>query len=363
MTVGLVSSAAAQQSDSSSVDVTVDSVADVDINPTNLDYTSNGFRNIEPGTFNATSDTNFTGIEIENSGSENLTDVRVRTTEPESRPFATGVSSNYDAGNFIQVRPQEGIGILTSPDLDGDSPETGNSDETGYHYAARVDFNASGDGLSYIKTPTTEGNADGGAVWRYGRFRSGDQEFFWAIRTSPGTSSDANICDGDSNAVIRYGNQPHTDQNIGTVDFTDDNNASYEEIQIVETSQSDPYGRVNNTDLEFGDGTIKDYSVLTYCGLSGDQITGSTPREVNDTYVVRTRYDRKPLADATRLPQTSSPLVQDDDTDPSLQNLVDTTNTEFEPGDHFTLETAIEVPRGTAVGDISQGSLSIRATT
>jgi hypothetical protein len=366
VTAGMLSSVAAQQTDSSSVDVTVQSVADVDINPTSLSYTSSGSRNIQPGDFNATSDSNFTGIEIENSGSENLTDIRVRSTEPTDRPFGTGVSGEYDAGNFIQVRPQEGIGILASPGLDGSgqSTEEGNNDETGYFYPARVDFNASGDGLSYIKTPTTEGNADTNAVWRYGRFRAGDEEFFWAIRTSPSSGSDGNVCDDDSgNAVIRYGNQPHTDSDIGTVDFTDDNDGNYEELSIEEPANAKPYGRVNNTELTFNDGTVKDYTVLTYCGKSGDQNAAGGPGEVDDSFVVRTRYDRKPLAGNSRLPETSSPLLQDDDSNPSLQNLVDTTNTEFEPGDHFTLETAVEVPRGTAVGGVDTGTLTVRAST
>jgi hypothetical protein len=334
----------------------------VDINPTSLLYTSNGFRNIQPGDFNATSDNNFTGIEIENSGSKNLTDVRIRSSEPTDRPFDTGVSTEYDAGNFIQVRPQEGIGILTSPGLGGGS-ENGNNDETGYYNPARVDFNASGDGLSYIKTPTTEGTA-GTNVWRYGRFRAGDEEFFWAIKTTPGSNSDANTCDGENgNAVIRYGNEPHTDSQIGTVDFTDDNSGNYEEIAIEDPTAADPYGRVNNTDLEFNDGTVKDYTVLTYCGVDGEQLTTDSGREVDDTFVVRTRYDRKPLASNSRLPQTDSPLIQDDDSNPSLQNLIDTSSNDFVPGDHFTLETAIEVPRGTAQGGVDTGDLTIRAST
>jgi hypothetical protein len=371
--VGLVSPAAAQDGrDDAGVDVTVSEVTNVDINPTQLNYGTDD-QTLEPRDFNASSDNNnFPGIQVENSGSNNITQVSVETSEPYNRPFGSGFSQNYDAGNFIKMRPAStddfalaspgGDGTIGSTDTaDGDSSGgTTNTDETGYHYSARVDFNASGpptgtpQALTYIDVPDSD--------FRYGRFRDGEEEFFWAVETGAGGDSDGNIC--DQSATLRVGNKPHTDEAIGTVDFTTSNSENYAEYTLDTFQDTNAYGRVDGVELNTSEGNTS-YTVLSYC-----QGPDSNPEKTDATFLVRTRYDRAPFADVaselpTDFPQTSGSLNTTSNSVGGLEALLETSEdsgTPMHPGDSFTLFTAVEIPRGVASGSVGPGTLSIVAS-
>lgn len=370
-------------SDDAGVDVTVSKVTNVDINPTQLNYGTDD-QSLEPRDFKTVSDNNeFPGIQVENSGSNNITQLSVETSEPLSRPFGSGLSEEYDAGNFIKMRPASGASFdLASPGGDGtiggtvagedDANGDTNTDQTGYHYAARVDFNASGSttgtpqALTYIDVQ----NAD----FRYGRFRDGDEEFFWAVETGAGGDSDDNIC--DDGARLRVGNDPHTDSEIGTTDFTNDNSGNYGEFTLNTEEGSNQFGITDGVELNTSEGNTS-YTVLSWCGngagtsTAGDDTddTGVKAAE-NQTFLVRTRYDRAPFTDLGGgvpgdYPSTTESLTTTTNSVGGLEALIETsegTGAPMHPGDSFTLFTSVEIPRGVASGAVGPGTMSLVAS-
>jgi hypothetical protein len=375
--VGLVSPAAAQDgSDDAGVDVTVSEVTNVDINPTQLNYGTSS--TLEPRDFAASSDNrDFPGIQVENSGSNNITQLSIETSEPYDKPFGSGFSQEYDAGNFIKVRPQSGVTDIDLQTPGGDGTIGGtepgdnsgggiNTDETGYHYPARIDFNATGkplgepQALTYIDVPDTSDKP-----YRYGRFRDGEEEFFWAVQTEGGTDSDANICDNGP-AKLRVGNNPHTDSAIGTTDFTDDNSNNFAEYDLTDDGEgSDVFGRAEEVELNTSEGNTS-YTVLSYCSGSGDSSAAD-----DQTFLVRTRYDLNPFADVAGDTPTGTngfPTTTTLNTTATGVNGVealietDESGDPMHPGQSFTLFTAVEIPRGVASGSVGPGTLSIVAS-
>jgi hypothetical protein len=366
--VGLVSPAVAQGtgSDDAGVDITVSEVTNVDINPTQLNYGTDD-QTLEPRDFKASSDNReFPGIQVENSGSNNITQLSIETSEPYDKPFGSGFSREYDAGNFIKVRPQKG-----ADDLDLVTPFTGsetvdtsnpNTDKTGYHYPARVDFNATGkplgapQALTYIDVPDIENS------FRYGRFRDGEEEFFWAIST-PGSGTGQNVC--QDGATLRVGNKPHTDDAIGTTDFTDSNSDSYAQYDVTQDNEGEAvFGRVEDVELNTSAGNTS-YTVLSYC---------SGPNDNSDadglSFLVRTKYDLNPFADVAGDTPSGFPTTSTVNTTTSSVNgaraLIETSegsgDKPLHPGQSFTLFTAVEIPRGVASGSVGPGTLSLVAS-
>jgi len=348
--VGLVPSAAAQDSDNTTVTVNVNPTTALDINPTSLSFTG-----VQPKSFEAGSDNGFPGVEIENSGSKNISEVSLNTTNNADNPFGTGLQGEYNAGNLLQARPEQGLPETTSIDA---SP-TGNSDQSGYHYVSRIDFNETRE-LSYIKTPQTEGELGSpDFVWRYGRFRSGNESFFWAIRGTTASGGDSNICDGADNAgLLRVGTLSHTDERKGTTDFTDSNIENFVNVSVSESGGSTPYGRANQVELNTSTGNTT-YDVLSYCDDTG---TVDSNGADGQTYLTRTRFDLNPF-DTTNLPNTEGLTVSGDT---ALQKVTDApTNNEaqqLQPGEHYTLFMGVEAGRGIAAGQLQQGTLQLIGT-
>ena len=157
----------------------------IDITPQVLNYTSQ-----DPGT--AVENYTFDGldlheIQIENIGSTNLTNVWFNTSQPSSRPFGTGVVTNYDAANFLAIK---------------NSTMT----ETEYAFVDRLEFNHSTD-LVYLTLPTD--------YQRKGRLHVGPDEYFWA------TASDGPYCNGSGTGFLHIGTTAHTIDETGDIDLSD----------------------------------------------------------------------------------------------------------------------------------------------
>lgn len=384
--IGFVAPTAAQGSDSAGVDVSVNEVTRVDINPTTLGYGGGG--SLSPKNFEPTSDDGFVGVQVENSGSNNITQASVQNSQPLSRPFGTGFAGEYDAGNFIKVRPDNttdftigvgGDGEIGSTDTaDGDftdgsgaSTSSINADPSKYHYGARVDFNASGpptgtpQALTYITVP------DDGSDYRYGRFREGDEEFFWVVEVRQGDTNDGNICDGEGVATggadLFVGAKPHTDTEIGTVDFTSDNSDQFTEYDLNSEDGSGDFGIVDGVELNTTQGNTT-YSVLSWCASSGEttaSVASSNSGAADKTFLTRTRYDLNPFAGTTDYPTTGGLSPTGAGTG-GVQRLVDGSESAsgfpMHPGSSFTLFTAVEVSRGVASGQVGSGSLELVAS-
>jgi len=150
----------------------------VDIQPSQLSWLG-----VEPGT-----QTNVSqawgwpkeAIQIENIGSTNISRIWFNTSYPSSSPFGTADPSAYDTGNFAVVRR--------------------NSSGESFFFVNRVEYNESE--LIYLQLP---------AGYAHGRFRSANNEYFWAIDASTG------ICNASD---FRIGKVPHNQTQLGSVDLT-----------------------------------------------------------------------------------------------------------------------------------------------
>ena len=172
-----------------SVDVVVANKTMVDVNPAAIRW-----EGVEPGAVGGpeleTLGPGFYAIQIENIGSHNITHIWFNNTYPSSRPFATGSSTSYDAGNFIALR-REGA-------------------STDFFFPNRVEYNESRS-LVYLKDP--EGDMPPND-WYYGRFRNTSYEYFWMVKPGDGT-----YCNS-SGTTFYIGNTPHTESQTGSTDFS-----------------------------------------------------------------------------------------------------------------------------------------------
>jgi hypothetical protein len=309
---GLVSPTLAQQSQNSTTEVTVNPDLSVDVAPDTLTYT------IDPGDYNASSQRGYTGIEVENTGSKNISDVWANASMPTDRPFGTGIADEYDAGNFIQLNASS------------ETPGTSDDVTNGFHYVNRREF-AEPNNLEYVLTDGLTPPVD------VGRFRTGNESYFWAI-----TDSTSCIGGGTSNFVI--GDVSKTSEREGTIDLSGDNSGSYSSVTI-ESSDSATYGQANVTVNTF-DGQ-KNYTAYTQCdGQSGVSTTNVVFNKWN---VYSPNRSEGIMTDVTRTGfEADRPII--DATDDAQ---------ELKPGQHFSLQTRVSVPRGVAQGSVTDGQLSI----
>ncbi|MBC5793081.1 MAG: hypothetical protein H8Z69_03515 [Nanohaloarchaea archaeon] len=333
--VAMSGSAAAQGNESSTVDVSVSSKVAVDVKPASLTYSDIGV-----GTQSTASDRNFKAVEVENIGSEYVDRVWVNSTSPSDSPFGSGSASQYDAGNFLQVKPAN-----YSTKLSGDDKD--------FHYVNRKEFIANEDNNaqvpSYIQTDgqwTLAGSAsttDPTNVW-VGRMRMGDSNYFFAI----GSASSSCDTDNTGTPVMRIANTPQDDDQIGTVDFS---NSGDDWTQYNITSSTTDYGLtgsgptdINGVNLSLGTGASevnRTYDVLTDCDDS-------------NPHVIRTRYNAQ-AGDA-------SDLTTDGVRTSYLLSSVGNSGGMLEPGNAVTINTAVEVPQGVAQGSVGQGKLTVLIT-
>ena len=307
--LGMVGQASAQvQNDTEAdIDVQISEKTAIDISPENLD-----FGNLAPGetATEATGDNGVTysALEVENAGSSNISQLYFNTSAPDTNPFGTGVASNYDVGNWIQIAPQE-------------TEMPGIPDASNHVFVSRVDFNESND-LSYVNVPDN---------FNYGRFRVGNEEYFWAVDAS-GTSGTAGGC-ATGTGTFRVGNTAHARDTTGTVDLssTGGDVTGYEVSDV-----NGNYGGVASVDVG-----SRTYDVLVNC-------------EGDSTKTVRTRYNPEPLGvDVSGLSGVADYIL-------------DSTNggEAMFPGEHFTTNVSLNVPRGVAAtGGSETGTLTVVAST
>lgn len=332
VTLGMVATTSAQSSDTSSsneVTANVTSTVAMDVKPETLSYPQ-----LEVGNVTEESNKSYGGVSIANTGSEYIDQVWLETSYPHDRPFGTGNPDAYDAGNFMAVRPESRTDIATVGDNDT------------YHFVNRKEF-ADPNYPEFIRTPANGTTVSGNSVDNHhvGQMRFGDEWFYYDIPT--GTDD---RCDGDgtnSPSVIRIGQTSHTQTQDGTVDFRNDGTDTlndYQEYDISGTNSGD-YGITSNSvTFDFRNGASQTYDILTACPGNGD---------VQDPHVVLNRYNVG-FNDTTDL-GTSGTISQ---------YILETTTAAqmLKPGQRFSVETAMNVPRGTTAGQVGAGLLTVYAT-
>lgn len=310
--VAMVSPAASQATvdnngtDNSTVTVEVAQKTAIDISPSTLDY--NG---VNPGSVqvNTSGDEPFNSVEIENIGSTNISHVWFNASMPDSSPFGTGLATNYNAGNFIQIKP------------------TGDLDEKSYSeftFVNRKEFATSNIPEYIFREDNT---------WEIGRFRVADQEYFWAVEQQ---AADGTACATNSDS-LRVGNAAHNKTTTGSNDFR--NGAG-------EFSSYQPTDGGDTSDAVVNDVNVSgaNYRVDINCNPSNGEVT-----------VTRSRYNielgENDVADVTN-GAAEYVLNQSVSSSSALQ-----------PGEHFNVDTRVSIPQGVAQGPVTNGFLRVLVNT
>ena len=345
MMSGSAMAATSDASESSTVNVTVASTIALDVKPDSLVYS-----NAEVGSQNQSSDGNFQAIDIENTGSEYIDQIWLNTTAPDTDPFGSGSASNYDAGNFIQVKVPSGQdvgGLIT---------------ESNWHFVNRKEYTMTKndstnldsttyveqDIPSYLEVPVDvqyanpNGTTFSATQIEVGAIDVGSEQFYFVIpHTQSGT------CDGGGNAFVRVANVSQTDARLGTNDFSPDaSNPNYRDYDL-ETVTGSNYGITEaagsgGVSLNMSDGTNRKYDMMVNC----DETTHKP-----NSYVLN--YNVNALG-ANDVSGSSGAGTANDfvlDTSSASEMLY--------PGDAVTLETAIMVPAGVVEGSVGQGKLRV----
>ena len=357
LTVGMVGTASAQTleednnvsssdadnvtSEGSDITVSISSTTAIDVKPNALDFT--GLNVGEQVTEENDGGTQFGSFTLENIGSEYIDRVWAEATHPTTDPFGTGDPSNYDAGNFLQIKPSDA------------TPSGVNGDDSIYHYVNRWEFanswnSAQGQIPSYIRASPSEAlSGDTAADTYVGRLSAGDEWYFYTIVT--GSSND--VCDGSQNAELRLGNSKHSSSDFGTVDFTHDG-GDYSTFGIEQTDGEHGVtdATVSLTYNVDGSDVTREYDLLTRCDMASSG---------NDPHTIRTRYNVR-AGDVGDI--TASKNGTTDATGSRSQFLVSTGTAAdmLLPGEQLIVDAAVEVPQGVPQGGVQTGSLTFFVT-
>jgi hypothetical protein len=329
--IGMASTAtAADVNDTETTNVTVDVTAEtaLDVKPDDLQYSG-----ASVGTLVNKSDNGFDAVKVENTGSEDIMEVWLETTKPNTDPFGQGSTSAHDSANFLKVKPRDltQVGGLRGND-------------SNYHYITRAEFFESDMPLIQTGTDWSGDFSSDSAEFLTGRLRFANDEFNFVLGTDGAT------CDGSGSpsAKIRIADTPNTPTSLGTYDFSDDG-SDYSEYNIT-TSNQGGYGITQNqVPLNMSDNRVETYDIQTACD------SGNVNTEFDQEHILVNRYDIQ-SGGADDLQANSGSISQ--------QILRSTgTGDDLYPGDSFTLDIAVQVPRGVPSGQLAEGTMSILATT
>lgn len=339
----MVGTAAAQQTtddtENATVDVTVSETTAVDIQPASLEYLS-----AEVGERSTSSERGFGAIEIENTGSTHINRIWLNTSVPSEDPFASGNSDLYDAGNFLEVRPDDNL-------FNGDTEDWHYINRKEYMYTGETGTDT-GNVPSFIQVPSDFGK------YSVAPLRRGNETIYAVIE------SDGGACSGDgSGTEIRVGNVSSTDTRLGTVDFTSDSTEyGFTNFTISTVDGSANYGIADTTEGGYFSGTQGvalnysytnsgsplDYDMLTQC--RSDAPSGESANTVLNRYNIGAE-GADDIADIDG--QITQYLIQETGGDESVM---------LAPGELATVETAINVPEGVAQGSVDPGTLRVLIT-
>lgn len=313
--VAMVSPAASQDSvaqnstDNSTVTVQIAEKTAIDISPSTLNYDG-----VKPGSVQVnTSGEQFDSVEIENIGSTNISHVWFNASVPDSNPFGTGVADNYDAGNFIQIKPT------------GDLAEKSYS---AFTFVNRKEFATSNIPEYIFREDNT---------WEIGRFRVADQEYFWAAKQQ---SSDGTTCATGSN-TFRVGNLAHNKTATGSNDFR----TSAGEFSTYSLSDGTDGNASDVVAASSVNISSADYRVEVVC----------QPGNGEEVAVTRSRYNPELAEDEV------SSIVGNGGQFVLNQSV--SSSSALQPGEHFNVDTRVSVPQGVAQGEVNNGFLRVLVNT
>ncbi len=280
------------------VNVTVQQVTWIDIFPQNLTWA-----NIYPGS-NGTEK----AITLENIGSTNITYIWFNVTHPTANPFGSGNPLAYDAANYIVLKNTSMAGTTVSSPLFVDMLEYGNDSQMG-------------DTPAYLTL--------GSNVVRWGRFRIANHEFFWGLVNGTGG---CNATDADFILSKVNHNETSTD------DITLSTTCTSCVIANPAGSQNS-WGYLNITGFDDNNEDIFNPD-LDYCVAISQDCS-------------KVRFYRW-NAEAPGATQTGSATKLC----PNFQYFADASNP-LTPGQVRNAEVNIMLPYGVAYGQIKEGTLTV----
>lgn len=362
LAVAMASQGAAQVTsdgqDNTSINVSIASEVAIDIDPTELTYSS-----LSLGQQTVDSDRGFGAIELENVGSEYIDRIWANATQltsPEAQ-FGTGTETDFNAGNMFQIKPDNASGLLQ-----GDSSD--------YSYVNRREYATYNESQkpSYIVAPEdaqyeTQGGTGNPNDVALGRIRVADQERFFAIPTN-------GKCNGEGSNTFNtllVAKKAHNSTETAPVDFTSGGDFSYipgddyYKYNISTTDAGSSYGvTAESEDPDPAGVTIdvsgtgdREYDILTKCDTNNGGGSSGTVDEIYDNpHLIRTRYNIEAAGANNLATDSNAPVTQ------YLLNSQNNVDGQLPPGQAVTVDTAIEVPRGIPEGIVDSGQFRLIVT-
>ena len=376
LTVGLASMASAEdiEDQETDVDVTVDTVTQLDVRPSSLSY-----EDVAPGSEARSSQNGFEHVDIENIGSTRIREIYAQATMPTDQPFgATEDSVLYDTGNFIQLSLETAESQGVSGLADSVEQASG-SDEYVPHYVNRVEYFEENP-PEYITVDEDAGGDDAEQV--IGRFREGDVEYFFQL-------SQDGAGDGTENEEmeLRIGRAPHTSTQLGTVDFEDGDFVAFDEDGDFEqsTGAGDEYMILDerirlvsfDTDDEdyTGDNLLNDDMTISSEAenLDNSRVTeydlfihpqdGDTGNE-DSAHILRTSYNTEPVSPAELNESGEGSTLDSTEVGSAQQYILDASSAgnQLQPGQNFPVNIGVELPQGVDQNAIENGAVTFFAS-
>lgn len=288
------------------INVSVNQVTWVDITPKSLNWTSPA---LSPGETGINQD-----IYIENVGSDNISYLWFNSTHPSSNPFGTGSPINYNAGNFVAIKQENGEGQKGSY----------------YFFPNRHEWNET------VRLAFASFETD----WYYGRVREANHEYVWSV--DPSAGGDANKCNDTATSgtkgVLRVASTAKNRTQTGTTDFTD-SGTDYTWANLTQSTTYPEWSFTPNG-IEIGEDS-KQYCVAV--------------RDSCDEVIVY-----KWNADA---PGGAADSASGYGFNCSSGSYFGANGTSpMNPGDAFVANVVVYVPYGTAYGDMASGTLTMVAS-
>ena len=369
MAVSLRSSVTAQSQDSD-ISVNVSETVALDARPSALSYgDGSGDSGIEPGADVANSDDGFQHIDIENIGSVPIEQLHAEATMHNDQPFGDSTANDFDTGNFF---------TMSTDTAQNDYSIDGVRGPTAMHYLNRVEYAETNppeylfleDGSDGIDVGTTE-EFSSLSDTDVGRFRVGEAEYFYVLYQAAATTGTSDQW------VLRVGETPHTPNQLGTVDFRNQDNVDgevdYHEINTSAASSSgvtDVSLLTSKSFVTFDTGESSGFNGQSLLDgndintTARDEVTNGQEREYNlyvdgeNDQILRTSFN-------TALSSPDGTTWTADETNNGAQFAIFRSTTDdqrLQPGQNFPIDVGVQLPNGVDRNRISTGTVTILAT-
>lgn len=255
MMAGMAAAAITSDKDTASVDVTVANKTLVDVSPNTYSATA-----VTAGNYTS-ADTSF---DLENVGSKPLDYITASVSPlPTTNPFGTGVTSNYNAGNYL-VLERDNSSATADPT---------STDASTYHFVVNRMFNESADNPRYLT------QADTGSLFE-GRFRIDNEEYFWEVEPD----SQSGVW---GNGTLYVGSSPHNKTQLGDADLSDNTG-----IGLSKYGGSDTEGTASVTLTT--DGSDESYTALINTTASPAYVELHHFSDIGGYYILHPAYTLEP---------------------------------------------------------------------